>query len=71
MWTFSTDQLAPATTQRIFLIDVDGDGKNDVVKTTPAGAMIYYRFNGWKSNPALSAPRQIGNGGWQAMDLIT
>lgn len=71
LWTFSTTEIAPATTQRVFLMDVNGDGKNDVVKTTPAGAMIYYPFNGWKSNPALGTPRTIGTGGWQAMDLIT
>lgn len=70
-WTFATDQLAPATTQRVSLMDVNGDGKDDVVKTTPAGALIYYQFNGWKSNPALGSPRQIGSGGWQAFDLIT
>ncbi len=70
-WTFTADAFAPATTQRVFLMDVNGDGKDDVVKTTPAGALIYYPFNGWKSKPALGAPRQIGNGGWQAFDLIT
>jgi hypothetical protein len=70
-WTFTAGQLAPATTQRIFLMDVNGDGKNDVVKSTPAGALVYYPFNGWKSNPALGTPRQIGSGGWLAMDLIT
>ncbi|GHG29753.1 hypothetical protein GCM10017567_56840 [Amycolatopsis bullii] len=72
VWKWATAQeLAPATTQRVFLMDVNGDGKDDVVKTTPAGALVYYPFNGWKSNPALGTPRQIGNGGWQAFDLIT
>ncbi|MCR6489614.1 hypothetical protein M8542_43045 [Amycolatopsis sp. OK19-0408] len=70
-WTFTAGQFAPATTQRVFLMDVNGDGKNDVVKATPTGTLVYYPFNGWKANPALGTPRTIGTGGWQAMDLLT
>lgn len=70
-WKFTAGQLDQTTTQRVFLMDVDGDGKNDIVKATPAGVLIYYPFNGWKSNPALGTPRTIGTGGWQAMDLLT
>ncbi|MCC8242765.1 hypothetical protein [Saccharothrix luteola] len=69
-WTFAAGQFAAATTHRVFLMDVNGDGRNDVVKSTPSGALLYYPFRGWGASPALGTPVQIGNG-WLIMDLIT
>jgi len=64
------DQFSRETTLYISLLDVNGDGKNDVVKTTPGGALLYFPVRGWGASPPLGPPVQIGNG-WQVMDLIT
>jgi len=70
LWQVSTGVFTQATTFCLFLIDVNGDGTDDIVKSTQTGALMYYPFNGWRSSPALGAPMQIGSG-WQVMDLIT
>ncbi|OKI24900.1 hypothetical protein A6A25_33390 [Saccharothrix sp. CB00851] len=69
-WTWPTSQFTRETTLCIFLFDVNGDGGNDLVKSTPGGALMYYPFRGWGASPPLGSPVQIGNG-WQNMDTIT
>jgi hypothetical protein len=69
-WLARSSQFTYATTLCVFLMDVDGDGDDDLVKSMPNGALMYYPFLGWRSSPALGSPVQIGSG-WHTMDLIT
>jgi hypothetical protein len=67
----STGLFTHDTTYYMFLIDINGDGKDDIVKSMPDGKLMYYPFRGWGTSPALGSPVQIGTGGWQVMDLLT
>ncbi|GAB3402392.1 hypothetical protein GCM10027569_08440 [Flindersiella endophytica] len=66
----SMGQFTHATTYCVFLIDINGDGLDDIVKSQPDGKLMYYPFHGWGASPGLGTPVQIGYG-WQNMDLLT
>jgi len=55
-WTVATGQFTRATTLCALMIDLNGDGKDDLVKSMPNGYLMYYQFRGWGQSPGLAAP---------------
>ena len=49
---------------RLYLADVNGDGRADIVATMPDGTLWYYQNNG--TTLPYSGAVEIGLGGWQA-----
>ncbi|MEU4446943.1 hypothetical protein AB0K14_07720 [Actinosynnema sp. NPDC050801] len=58
------------TTTSLSLVDINGNGNDDIVKRLPDGKLMAYPYLGWGASPAFGAPVQVGQG-WQIMDLIT
>jgi VCBS repeat protein len=56
-------------TNRIMVMDIDNDGKQDLVATNTSGQLVAYLSNGTPGHPGFSAQPVIGSG-WNSVSRI-
>jgi hypothetical protein len=67
----SSGQFTGDLLDMMFLNDITGDGRDDVVVRGLDGALVAFPFTGVRGLATFGTPVVIGSSGWGVMDLLT